>query len=271
MDDAEETEVAHADRVELMPSLRCHVGGRDLRFSEGLCRLIVAVALERDGLGRRALQTRLWPDLEPPDAAKRLRQSLWRLRRETGERLLDVTGKRVRLADTVTVDLRMAERKAREAITGDGEGSPPDRADWSFLGTALLTGWSDEEVNAERERWNRLRLLALERLAEHGLRAGDVLGALEFAGLAVGVDMFCEAPHRLMSAAHLARGDQASAWRVYEQYRRLLVIELGLEPSAEFRELIGYRHVGTRCESSLWDGPTSPPMKVPIGRSTLAS
>ena len=37
---------------------------------------------------------------------------------------------------------------------------------------------------------------------------------------------------------HLAEGNQTEAIREYERYRRLLQAELGLEPSAQLRELI---------------------------------
>ncbi|MEU5877561.1 bacterial transcriptional activator domain-containing protein [Spirillospora sp. NPDC047279] len=227
------------DALELMPSVRCRVGGVEVPLTEGMCALVVMVALENGGVSRRVLQARLWPGLDAGDAAKRLRQLLWRVKRETGDRLLDTSGGSVRLAADVSVDLRTAERRARRVVSGE----PPERADpaeWSFLGRALLADWLDEGAWEAQDRWNRLRLLALERLAEQALRAGDHPGAIEFASTAVGVDELNEVPHRVMAAAYLARGDLASAWRVFTRFQQLLGREMGLEPSPAFRDLVGH-------------------------------
>ncbi len=180
------------------------------------------------------LQGRVWPDLEPEAAAKRLRQLLWRVRTATAGRLLDVSMEQVRLADHVEVDLYDAERFARRAME---HGSAPP-AEHAVLGRELLADWQDGTVLDAQERWNRLRLMALERLAEESLRAGAVLDAIEFAGMATMVDEFDEIPRRIMVSAYSLRGDHAGARRVYDAYRRLLRTELGLEPSPEFKELL---------------------------------
>ncbi|MFI0447119.1 BTAD domain-containing putative transcriptional regulator [Actinomadura sp. 6N118] len=221
-----------------MPSVRCHLDGFEVPLTEGMRSLVITVALEGDGLPRRALQVRMWPDLESCSAAKRLRQLLWRVKRETGDRLLNAASGCVRLAETVSVDLRSAERRARGIV--NGEICPSiDPAEWSFLGEELLSGWPDESVWEAQDRWNRLRLLALERLAERALQAGDFPAAIELASVAVSVDEFNEVPHRVIAAAYLERGDLASSWRVFTKFQQLLRREMGLEPSASFRDLVG--------------------------------
>ncbi|GAA2596737.1 BTAD domain-containing putative transcriptional regulator [Actinomadura fulvescens] len=228
--------------LELMPSVRCHLDGLEVPLTDGMRSLVITVALEGDGLSRRALQNRMWPDLESCGAAKRLRQLLWRVKRETGDRLLTATSGCVRLAETVSVDLHSAERRAREAVNGE---TPAyiDPAEWSFLGEELLSSWPDENVWEAQDRWNRLRLLALERLAERALEGGDVPSAIELASMAVSVDEFNEIPYRVMASAYLARGDLASSWRVFTKFQQLLRREMGLEPSAAFRALIEHRGV----------------------------
>ncbi|TYB47764.1 AfsR/SARP family transcriptional regulator [Actinomadura chibensis] len=194
------------------------------------------VALEDGGVGRAAVQSRLWPDSPPREAGKRLRQALWRIGRETGGRVLDVSPAHIRLAPGVETDLRRGERFARRLSRGEADAG--GRAETALLGRELLAGWTDEAVRPTRDRWDRLRLLALERLAERALLAGDVPGAMELAESAARVDQIGEAPHRILAAAHLARGDNASAWRVYARYRDLLVTEMGLEPSRWFLDLV---------------------------------
>lgn len=220
----------------LLPSFRCWVGGREVHLPRALSCLIVIVALEDGGVGRASVQSRLWPDSPPGDAGKRLRQALWRIRRETGGRILDVSPTHLRLASEIETDLRRGERLARRLSRGEAE--PEARADTALLGRELLTGWTDDAVRPARDRWDRLRLLALERLAEQALTSGDVPGAMDLAESASRVDEIGEAPHRILAAAHLARGDNASAWRVYARYRDLLVVEMGLEPSRGFLDLV---------------------------------
>lgn len=241
--------------LELMPSVRLRLGGREVRLSEAMSALVVAVAIRKEGLSRRTLQARMWPDLGSGDASKRLRQLLWRIRQVTDDRLLDVTAEGVRLADVVGVDLRDAELCARRAIDGVTVGLP---ADWVLLGEELLSSWPDEGVYDEQDRWDRLRLLAMERLAERLLAAGDVLEAIEVAGKAMNVDEFSEAPHRILAAAYLARGDRASAWRVYTRYRDFLTTEMGLDPSTAFRDLIGAQATRTPGAKATPDATGTP-------------
>ncbi|WP_067453103.1 AfsR/SARP family transcriptional regulator [Actinomadura macra] len=233
----DETGGADGVRLELLPSFRCQVGGREVRLSEGICSLVVMVALEETWIARRTVQARLWPDAEPVGAAKRLRQALWRVRRETGGRLLEATTGHIRLVQDVRVDLCEARSLARSVIDRKVPPEPARSADTGVLGRELLHGWTDEKVEVVRVQWDRLRVLALERLAEQSLASGGTVDALELAGTAAAVDAFGEAPHRIMASAHLGRGDHASAWRVYTGYRRLLKRELGLEPSTGFSEL----------------------------------
>ncbi|MGI5207123.1 hypothetical protein ACQEU6_36805 [Spirillospora sp. CA-108201] len=122
----------------LLGLFRCRVGGRDVRPAPAPRRLIVTVALEPGGLGRESLQGRLWPDAEAAEPAKRLRQSLWRVRRETGARLLAVTPSHVALADGVDVDLRRGERLARPGGRGSGHGRGAGRGGAARSGAAAL-------------------------------------------------------------------------------------------------------------------------------------
>ncbi|WP_018653301.1 AfsR/SARP family transcriptional regulator [Actinomadura flavalba] len=222
-------------RVGLLPAFRCVRDERTVPLPAAPSALIVAVAIAEPGVARRALQARLWPDLPPEAAARRLRQLLWRARRATGTGLFEVTPDAVRLAADVAVDLREGTALARRVLSG--ERPPP--ASCALLGRSLLREGPDcGTVQAERDRWDRLRIVALERLAEHRLGAGDALGALELAGRAAEVDELAEAPHRIMALAHLARNDDASACRLYVDYRRRVARELHIQPSGAFRDLL---------------------------------
>ncbi|GAA2578639.1 hypothetical protein GCM10010411_08940 [Actinomadura fulvescens] len=155
---------------------------------------------------------------------------LWQLRRLTGEQIIQAGHDAVMLADGVHVDLDEAERLVHRPLSTD--------TDWSLLACPLLPESDDDEVRAARQRWDRLRLLALERLAHTKLAEGDISGAIDVAGHALGIDPLNEGPHRLLAEANLARHDMATARRVYDDYRADLDHNLGVEPSMEFRRLL---------------------------------
>ena len=67
------------------------------------------------------------------------------------------------------------------------------------------------------------------RAGELQLAAGDVDRALLLATRAVQTESWSEAAHRLVIAAHLARGDRASARRALDRCHRALD-ELGVTP-----------------------------------------
>ena len=88
----------------------------------------------------------------------------------------------------------------------------------------------------------RLRLHALDALADGLTRQGSPALALEAALASVGIEPLRESAHRAVVAAHLSEGDVIEAVRHYRAYRLLLRDELGLEPSAQLARMIPAGH-----------------------------
>lgn len=220
-------------RVRLLGGLSCIIGQDEVELTELPASLVVQLALEGRSLSRRSVLGRLWPDLPLAQAAKRLRQILWRIRTLTEGRLLRVTAETITLV--ARVDLPELESFAK-GIAGAGHRKLPPG--WRLLAEELLPGWDDEVVIRAQDRWNQLRLLALQDLAGELLRAGDVMGAIEAATQATRVDELSEGSHRTLVGAHLARADMARAQLTYRHYSRMLHRELGVRPSAEFTRLL---------------------------------
>jgi len=102
-------------------------------------------------------------------------------------------------------------------------------------------------VLIEQEQYHQLRLHAMEAMSER-LTAAGRHGEAVAAGLAaVHAEPLRESAHRVLVKAHLAAGNRGAALRQYEQCRRVLLDELGLEPSLTLRNLLsqhaehGYR------------------------------
>jgi DNA-binding SARP family transcriptional activator len=109
------------------------------------------------------------------------------------------------------------------------------------LTAGLLPDWEDEWVLVERERLRQLHLHALEALAIRLLAAGRLAEAVHASAATLSAEPLRESAARLLVSAHLAADNTAEARRVYERYRTDLHAELGIEPSARLRDLIGVK------------------------------
>ncbi|MFE7546606.1 AfsR/SARP family transcriptional regulator [Streptomyces gardneri] len=144
---------------------------------------------------------------------------------------------RLRLAPLVDVDLHRARCRAQDAI-GDGP-LPEDPEELSAaFGEGLLPQWPDEWLVLERERWDQVRLHALEGLAQRLRRDGEYLAALQTALTATQIDPIRETAQRILIEIHIAEGNTACAVKRYKEYQRLLRQELEVEPSPLMTRLV---------------------------------
>jgi DNA-binding SARP family transcriptional activator len=202
-------------------------GGASLHVALPAQRLLAFLALQRKSASRKAIAAALWTDLDERQGAARLRSTLWRLPTAGGLRLVEVDGQRLRLAEHVEVDVLMAQDDRRVY-----------ELDISQLSGELLTDWSEDWVDAERERFRQLRLRRLDQLSEHALRRREFGVALQAALAAVALGPLRESAHRRVMLVHLAEDNPSEALRQYDEVRQLLRDELGLAPSATTRAVV---------------------------------
>ena len=121
---------------------------------------------------------------------------------------------RLALADTVAVDIQDVAKEARaliEAPVGHDVKLPAVNAETvSRLSMRLLPGWYDDWVVLEQERWDQLRLHALEAAAEALLCRGQHMLALEASLVAARSELFRESAHRVIIRVYLAEGNLGS-------------------------------------------------------------
>jgi DNA-binding SARP family transcriptional activator len=108
----------------------------------------------------------------------------------------------------------------------------------SQLSLRLLPGWYDDWVVLEQERWDQLRLHALEAAAEVLLCRSQYMLALEASLAAARSELFRESAHRVIIRVYLAEGNWGAAIQHYQDYRRTLRRELNLEPTTAMDELM---------------------------------
>ncbi|GHB13194.1 hypothetical protein GCM10010346_40890 [Streptomyces chryseus] len=191
---------------------------------------------------RATLAARLWPDVPEVPRLKRLRNLLWRINHMfPHETVLTVSQGRVGLSgEAGGVDLYtawdVADSVLRQTLSKQEiADSPPER--WQPLKTPVLVGESSDQVHTLQTEWNHTRLLALDALAAVLLAADNTLLSIEMAVAATKIDHLHESPYRTVTAAFLERNDNATAWRVYQEYARFIGTELDLTPSDEYQAL----------------------------------
>ena len=180
----------------------------------------------------------LWLETTEEHACANLRSTLWRLRR-AAEGLVEASGQQLGLGPDVVVDVRVSAALARRLLTDIDHPREVQNLelDLDALRADVLPDWYDDWIVFERERFRQLRLHALDLLAGLFLELGRPARAMETALAAVAAEPLRESAHRAVIRIHLAEGNAGEAVRQYRLYRRLAG-ELGLEPSAQIKELI---------------------------------
>jgi DNA-binding SARP family transcriptional activator len=177
----------------------------------------------------------LWPESPELHAHASLRTALWRLRR-AGADVVCATGTRLMICG-VSTDVEELTWYANNLLS-DSE-IPIDAGGSRLLaGPGLLPGWYEDWVLEARDRMDRLRVQALERLSDRLLAAGLVAPSEQSARAAVRLDPLRESARCCLIRAELADANVAEAVREYRQFRDLLERELGVRPSQRITDLV---------------------------------
>lgn len=225
-------------RLKLLDGFELSWHGERVCLPLGANRLLSYLALREGGAQRMVAAEALWPRRRGDRAAANLRSALWQTRSFGRPTLIDCVGTRIRLTPVVHIDLRDVLHVAHEIAAC----SSPDLTDCeksiAALTRELLPDWSDNWLLFERERWDQVRLHALEILARHLIAADQYLLALEAALTAVAIEPIRESANRAVIEVHLAEGNAACAIKHGQRYRDLLRLELGVTPSQQMDRLL---------------------------------
>jgi DNA-binding SARP family transcriptional activator len=205
-------------------------------------RAVLAVLLLEAGrvVPTERLVDLLWGEEAPKTATTSLQNSISRLRRELGPDVLETRAPGYVLhADSQHVDASRFERLLGNARLAQGEERRAllQAALELWRGPALAEFTFEQFAQAEIRRLEELRLVALEERVAADLelgRPGDVAGELE---ALVAEHPLRESFRRQLMLALYRSGRQAEALEVYQDARRRLVDELGIEPGPELRQL----------------------------------
>ena len=237
-------------------------------FGGSLVRTFVRMLVARRGefVSRDILAESLWPRRLPADPAANLRVLVTRARRALGDASLIVTspgGYSFSTDQHCVVDAEVFSSGVRSARTQLAAGRPDAalrelRAALGVWGGEPLAEDAYEEWAQEyRRALAQAHQQALEDAAEAALAVGDAPAAVAFVERAAAQEPLREATHGILARAMAASGDSVRALRCLDAFAARLGEELGLEPSAELREL-GNRIV--RGEPLAPPGRPSPPV-----------
>lgn len=210
--------------------------GRPVKVALRQQRLLAALALY-GRQPRSSLAGLLWPDSTDAQAAGSLRESIFLVNRQVPT-LLEQTADSVGLKEDVGVDVRQI--KVLATRLEENPGLSLQRTLLQEMQDAhLLPGWYEDWVVSEQERWQRLRLSVLERLAKLLLAKGHTDAAMEAACAAIAIEPLRESAHRLLMQCHLAEGNNAKALHAYQSLSLRLRQEYGASPSPIVLDVIG--------------------------------
>jgi DNA-binding SARP family transcriptional activator len=223
-------------RLRLLGAFVLETDGVPARLPPAARRVLAFISLHERPLERAYLAGSLWLDSSDERAHANLRSALWRLRHH-GRNLVDCSGSSLQLGGEVAIDLHESRRIAREVLAG----APPPAdisAHLAALAVDVLPDWYEDWVMFERECHRQLRLRALEGLCEQLVAAGRADEALEAGLAAVAGEPLRESAYRAIVRVHIAVGNAGEAVRLYRLYRRVLLKQLGAEPSPLMEALI---------------------------------
>jgi DNA-binding SARP family transcriptional activator len=223
----------------LLEGFDLRVGGHSVSLPLSGQRTIAFLALLDRPVTRSFVAESLWPDTYRRRSSANLRSSLWRVR-QIRANLIDSSSSRLRLGSGITADVRDQAATIRRLVDRSILCGPNDLGPEVVMALSkeLLPDWFEEWLLLERERWNQLRLHALEALAERLMLAGEFTRALEAALAAVWAEPLRESAHRTLIRIYAAEGNSGEAVSQYRRYRKLLDRELSLTPTAQMEELI---------------------------------
>lgn len=205
----------------------------------------------------------LWPTKSPGDPPAALHNHVSRLRRVLPAGVVESSGDGYRL-DPARVDLD-ADRLA--AALADPAAASGDLdavlARWHGPAYPELDGTDDGPVEAAR--LEELRTRARELVAERRLARGDTEGLVAELRALVDDEPLRERPCALLMTALAATGRQVEALRAYDDFRRRLGDELGIEPSPALTA----QHAELLSGSATTVRPWAPATRLPVPVTSL--
>jgi DNA-binding SARP family transcriptional activator len=210
--------------------------------------LLAYLVANRQGVPKDRILDVFFPDLEPKQAERLLRDAIYYVRRQAlaqgeatwSDAYLTRAGQNIVLGhDEWWADAWEFERLVAQAAELEGT----EAARSLRLALDLYRGeFCDDAyfswLEPIRERYRRLFLKATVRLAELLAVSGDSEGAIEALERGIEVDPYCEDLYRRAIELEASEGRVNAAEQHYQKLAKVLAEELGVEPEPKTMELM---------------------------------
>lgn len=198
--------------------------------------LLAYLALQDQPQPRDRVLSMLWPDSLANAARKNLRNTLWTLRKNLGDDIVQSSQELLWLDEQVWVDAThftelTADPKQIEQAIDLYRGLLLDGV--TLLEAAEFELW----LTQERERLGQLYLRSLTKLINQAELANDWEQVRDLAFRALTRDNLQEPVYRSLMKAYATLGERAKALRQYDRLKAILDDELGVAPLPETEAL----------------------------------
>jgi predicted ATPase/DNA-binding SARP family transcriptional activator len=227
----------------LLGALEVEANGVDLTPARKQHRALLALLLLHEGevVATDDLVAALWGDRPPETAHKAIHGHISALRKSLGANRIETRppGYLLRLAEEDELDIRRVEAVAA-AAPRDGRLARSEKLREAlalFRGEPLTEFRYEAFASEEAARLEALRLAMLEEQIESELQQGrheDVVPKVE---RLIAENPFREGLRAQLMLALYRAGRQADALQAYQEARRVLVDDLGIEPSPAIQRL----------------------------------
>lgn len=198
---------------------------------------------------RETLASLLWQEQSPTQSKGYLRRTLWQLQNAIPDQamvdsVLHVESDWIQVNSTADLWLDVAVFEQAFATTQGKQGPGLDDTAIHALMEAvqiyqgdLLEGWYQDWCLFERERYQQMLLLMLDKLMAHCESCGAYEAGISYGMQILRCDVARERTHRRLMRLYYLAGDRTGALRQYDRCSDILNRELAVKPAASTTQL----------------------------------
>jgi DNA-binding SARP family transcriptional activator len=267
-----------SSEVSLFGSFSVAIGGRvlgALEFGGRKPKQLLEILALRAGrhVAKENLALLLWGDKLPANPSGSLEHYVSLLRRRldpnsSPQQSLIVTEHGGYRFDTekAWVDVHAFDGVAELAAAGNATRMQLEQALSWVRGDLLEDEPYAEWVIDGRANYQQRHVQMLVTAAELALADRDIVRARDLAQMAVAQNSLVESGYRVLMLAAYAQGEQGEALRTFQQVRRVLAAELGIDPMPATAELHQSMLLQAEAEDLLPVRPVRPMVAIPTAR-----
>lgn len=239
--------------ISMFGRLRCTTDGHEVNGLEArkVQELLVYLVLNRShACTRDSLATLLWSERNESHARKYLRQALWQLQSALdraychSHELMHVDNEWVEINAQAALWIDVAEferiyettHAVDDRLLTVSQVEKLCHAVGLYQGD-LLQGWYQDWCVFERERFQQMYLIMLDKVIGHAEHVQNYAMGAHFCELSLRVDPARERTHRRLMRLHCLTGNRSAALRQYETCAEVLRRELDVEPAQSTTDL----------------------------------